>query len=154
VVAELGCYAGGGRAPADHRIGVRLWQHRAGELAGAAADRAERLPLGITAQASAVEIGGEVFLKVVVAGIACRCRPSRAAAQPAVPREDILDRHAERRADPGERIDHEPDQAAITRTGMRRDIDAVEQRALSKDRAPAFARTSRRAGARAPCRPG
>jgi hypothetical protein len=28
-------------------------------------------------------------------------------------RKDILDRYAERRADPGEGIDHEPDQGAI-----------------------------------------
>jgi hypothetical protein len=37
---------------------------------------------------------------------------------------------------------------------MRRDIDAVEQSALPKDRAPGFARTSRRAGAHALTRPG
>jgi len=44
VVAELGGDAGPGRAPADHRIGVRLRQDRARELAGAAADRAEQRP--------------------------------------------------------------------------------------------------------------
>jgi hypothetical protein len=49
--------------------------------------------------------------------------------EPAVLRVDILDRHAERRADPGERIDHEPDQGAVAQAGLRRDIDAVEQRA-------------------------
>ena len=49
VVAELGGDAGRRRAPADHRIGVCLRQHGAGELAGAAADRAEQRPLGITA---------------------------------------------------------------------------------------------------------
>src|SRR5271169_2715288 len=62
VVAEFGCDAGTGRPPADHRVGVRLWQHRARELAGAAADRAEQRPLGIVAQLGAVEIGREVFL--------------------------------------------------------------------------------------------
>jgi hypothetical protein len=72
----------------------------------------------------------------------------------AVLREDILDRHAERRANPGEGIDHEPDQCAIAQTDDGRRVDAVEQRALPRDRAPAFARTSRRAGARAPTRPG
>jgi len=40
-VAKLGGDASRRRAPADHRIGVRLLQHRARELAGAAADRAE-----------------------------------------------------------------------------------------------------------------
>ena len=33
--------------------------------------------------------------------------------QPAVLRVNILDCHSERRADPGEGIDHEPDQSAI-----------------------------------------
>src|SRR6476659_9862391 len=47
----------------------------------------------------------------------------------AVLRKDILDRHTERSADPGEGIDHEPDQRAIAPPGVRRDIDAVEQRA-------------------------
>jgi hypothetical protein len=51
VIAELGCDTGRRRVPPDHRIGVRLRQHRARELAGAAADRAEQRPLGIAAQA-------------------------------------------------------------------------------------------------------
>jgi hypothetical protein len=41
VVAEFGFDAARGRALADHRIGVRLRQHRARELAGTAPDRAE-----------------------------------------------------------------------------------------------------------------
>jgi len=53
-------------------------------------------------------------------------------------RVDILDRHAERRADAGERIHHQPDQCAVTQAGMGRDVDAVEQRVLPTDRAPAF----------------
>jgi hypothetical protein len=47
VVAELGRDTGGGCTPADHRIGVRLWKGSVGELARAAADRAEQRPLGI-----------------------------------------------------------------------------------------------------------
>jgi len=43
-------------------------------------------------------------------------------------RNDILDHHAERSANARERIDHEPDQGAVTQTGVCRDIDAVEQR--------------------------
>jgi hypothetical protein len=70
--------------------------------------------------------------------------------QAAVLRADILDRHPERRADPGERIDPKPDQRAIAQARMRRDVDAVEQRALRPDRASAFAPMSRRAGDRAP----
>src|SRR6516162_9900874 len=49
--------------------------------------------------------------------------------QPAVLRVHILDRHAECRADAGERIDHQPDQRAIAQPGVYRDIDAIEQRA-------------------------
>jgi hypothetical protein len=37
-------------------ISIRLGQHRAGLLAGAAADRAEQRPFGIIAQTGAVEI--------------------------------------------------------------------------------------------------
>ena len=73
--------------------------------------------------------------------------------EPAVLSIDTLDHHAERRADPGERIDHQPEQRAVAQAGMRRDIDVIEQRALPPDRAQAFARTSQRAGARVPSRP-
>ena len=66
MVAELGFDAGRGRAPANHRVGVRLRQHCAGQLIGAAPDRAEQRPLGITAQVRTVEIGGQVFLEVVM----------------------------------------------------------------------------------------
>ena len=61
--------------------------------------------------------------------------------QPAVLRVHILDRHAERGADPGERIDHKPDQRAIAQAGMVRYIDAVKERPRFRwieHRAPAF----------------
>jgi hypothetical protein len=45
---------------------VRLRQDGAGELLGAAADRAEKRPLRIIAQPGTVEIGCEVFFEVVV----------------------------------------------------------------------------------------
>src|SRR5271155_1282918 len=51
VIAEPSCDHGRRCALADHRIGVRLRQHRAGEFAGAAPDRAEQRPLWIVAQA-------------------------------------------------------------------------------------------------------
>jgi hypothetical protein len=66
LIAELGGDAGPRRATADHRIGVRLRQHRAREFAGAAPDDAEQRPLGIAAQVGAFEIGGEAFREVVV----------------------------------------------------------------------------------------
>ena len=64
VGAEFGGDARGGRS--SHRRSLAA--HGAGELARAAPDRAEQRPLGIAAQAGAVEIADEVF------------RPSRAAA--------------------------------------------------------------------------
>src|ERR1700747_3608712 len=67
VIAELGTNAGSDRATADHRIGVRLRRHRAGELAGDAPDRVGKWPFRTAGQACAVEIGGEVFLEVVIA---------------------------------------------------------------------------------------
>src|ERR1700730_7744003 len=86
-------------------MGVASRQHRARERPAddAAADRAEQRPLGIVAQAGAVEIGGEVFFEVVVAR---HCvAPAALLPQPhpeaPVLREDILDRHAERGADAG-----------------------------------------------------
>ena len=109
---------------------VCLRQHGAGELPGATADRAKQRPFWIPAQLGAVKMGGEIFLEIVMAR---HCVPLAALLaqphpQPAVLRVDILDHHAERRADPGEGIDHEPDQRAIAQAGMRRDIDAVKQR--------------------------
>ena len=65
-----------GRAPTDHRIGVRLREDYARELAGAAADRAEQRAFRIALQLVVVEISGEIFLEVVVARhIACRLPP-------------------------------------------------------------------------------
>jgi hypothetical protein len=66
VIGELGGDAGRAGAPTDHRISVRLRQRRAGELGSAAPDRAEQRPLGIVAQARAAEMGGEIFLEVVM----------------------------------------------------------------------------------------
>ena len=63
--------------------------------------------------------------------------------EPAVLSKDILDRHATRRSDAGEGIDYQSDQRAIAQVGMCRDIDAVEQGALRRDRAPAFPPSSR-----------
>jgi hypothetical protein len=64
VVVELGGDAGCRGAPADHRIGIRLRQHRAGQRTGAATDRAEQRPLGVIAQARAVEIGDQVSVEL------------------------------------------------------------------------------------------
>jgi hypothetical protein len=95
------------------------------------ADRAEQRPLGIGPQAGAIEIGGEVFLEVVVAWhrVALSALLAQPHPKPAVLCKDILDRHAERRANASERVDHERDQGAVAQPGIRRDIDAVEQRA-------------------------
>jgi hypothetical protein len=112
-------------------------------VSGAAADGAEQRPLGIVAQASSIEIRDEIFLQVVMAGhlVPLAAFLAQAHPEPAVLCEHIFNRHAERRADPRERIDHERDQRAVAQPRMDRDIDAVEQRALQPDRAPAFVPT-------------
>ena len=116
---------------ADHRVGVRLRKHGARQLAGAATDRAEQWPLRIITQLRAVEICDQVFFEVVVAGhrVPLAAFLAQPHPQPAVLRVGIFDRHAERRADPGEGVDHEGDQRAVAQARVRRDIDAVEQRA-------------------------
>ncbi len=130
VVAELGIDAGRGGAPADHRIGVARRQHGAGELAGAAADGAEQRPLGVVADAGLVEIGGEVGLKVVVAGHGMRLAAFLPQPHPkaAVLREHVLDLHAERSADAREAVDHEGNQRPVAQSRRRRDVDGIEQR--------------------------
>jgi hypothetical protein len=119
-------------------------------MSGAASDRAKQRPLVIAPQACAVKLGDEVFLKGCDGKALCAAfgRPRAAAPRASVLREDILNSHAERRADPRERINYRPDQRAITQPGMRRDIDAVEQRAPRPGRAPAFAAMSRCRGSR------
>lgn len=67
VIANFGGDAGRRRALVDHRIGVCLRQQRPRELAYAAPDRAGQRPLGIVAQARAVDIGGQVFLEAMMA---------------------------------------------------------------------------------------
>ena len=57
VIAKLGWDAGRAVRGPIIRLCVRLRQHRAGKLAGAATDCAEQRPVGIVAQDSAVEIG-------------------------------------------------------------------------------------------------
>jgi len=42
---------------------------------------------------------------------------------------DILDRHAERRADPGEGIDHQPDQRAVGKSSPRTSSGHTSERA-------------------------
>jgi hypothetical protein len=72
---------------------------RAGELAGA-----EQRLLKIAAQTSAVEIGGEVFLEVMVAWhrVPLPALFAQPDAKPAILRVAVLDRPAKRGADAGE----------------------------------------------------
>lgn len=120
-----------------------------------AADCEEQRPLGIVTQLRAVEISDEVFLEVMVT----RHRVPLAAfltqphPEPPVLRVNTLDRHPERGANAGKRIDYQPDQRAIAQAGMGRHINIVKERALQTDQAQVFAPTSPRAGARAPGRP-
>jgi hypothetical protein len=67
VVAELGGDAGCPRRAGGSSHNRCLRQHRAGRRTGAATDRAEQRPLGVIAQARAVEIGDQVSVEVVMA---------------------------------------------------------------------------------------
>ena len=95
--------------------------HVAPELAGAAADRAEKRPLGIAAQAGAVEIRAARYSAEVVV---TRHRMPLAAflTQPcpkaSVLGEHVFDRHAER-GDADERNTRSPDQRAVAKADMR-----------------------------------
>ena len=57
----------GFRAPLNHRIGVRLGQGVAGELAGRAAVGLEQQRLRLARQPRAVDIGVKVGFKIVMA---------------------------------------------------------------------------------------
>ena len=58
-----------GRAPPadDHRPGVRPRQRRAGQLPGAAADRAEERHFRIGVKAGACDIGRKILLEIMAA---------------------------------------------------------------------------------------
>jgi hypothetical protein len=63
------------------------------------------------------------------AGVALAALLAEPHPQAAVLRVDGFDCHTKRRTDPGEGIDHQPDQRVIAQASVRRHIDAVEQRA-------------------------
>lgn len=67
VVADFRPYAGRGRAPANHGIGVRLGQRRAGKRPGAASDCAEQRSLRIILDAGAGQILMQIDFEVMVA---------------------------------------------------------------------------------------
>src|SRR3546814_17547420 len=74
--------------------------------------------LGLRAQLTPVDIGGQIVLKIMVAGhfvllAALFVHPHP---ETAVLHENVLDTDGERRADPRERIDHQPDQRAGAQT--------------------------------------
>src|SRR3546814_13897294 len=75
-------------------------------------------PLGLRAQLTPVDIGGQIVLKIMVAGhfvllAALFVQPHP---ETAVLHKNVLDTHGERRADPRERIDHQPDYPAHAHT--------------------------------------
>ena len=47
--------------------------------------------------------------------------------EPPVLHVDVLDLHTQGRPDPGEGVDHEPDQGAVPQPGMGTYVDAVEE---------------------------
>jgi hypothetical protein len=68
MIADLRGDAGGFGAPLDHRIGIRLGQGIAGELAGRTAVSLEQHRLRLVRQPRAVEIFMQVGFEIVMAG--------------------------------------------------------------------------------------
>ncbi len=131
MIADLRGDPSGVSAAADHLVGVGLGQGRFGELVRASADRAEQWPLRIGRQASDVDIGVQIGLKIVMAGhgVALATLFVQQHPQAAVLHENVLDLHRQSGADPREGIDHQSDQSAVAQAGRRRHINAVEKRA-------------------------
>ena len=117
-----------GFAPLDHRIGVRLGQGSAGQLAGCAAVGLKENRLRFGRESRTVDILMEVGVRDCD-GTAWRaaCRLSRASAPRAAGSAvHVLNTHADGRADAGEGIDHEAGERAVAQADDGRDIDSVE----------------------------
>jgi len=115
VIADLRGDACGSGAPLDHRIGVRLGQGSAGELAGRAAVGLEQERLRLVGKACAVDIRMQIGFEIVMArhGVFLAALLVQAHPKPPVLRVHILDPHANRRADTRKGIDHQADQGAV-----------------------------------------
>lgn len=129
VIAELGRDAGCRRSAAYHRVGVPLGQGSARQQAGPAPDRRKQRSFGVPSEARAIDVGGEVGLKIVVARHGVRLAAFLAQPHPlaTVLREHVLDLHAERRSDARERVDREDDERPVTQSSLGFDIDAVDE---------------------------
>ena len=130
VIADQGGDASGLRSAADHGVGVGLGQGRASELIGAAANCREQRRFRLGRQASLVQVGVQPGLEVMVAGHVVPLAALLPQADPkaAVLGVDVLNPHAERRADPGEAVDHQSDQGAVAQPYRPGHVDVVEQR--------------------------
>jgi hypothetical protein len=129
VVADQSLDAGRRGPAANHCVRIGLGQGSTGELAGAAADSAEERGLRIAGQVRACDVGLEDLLervmtrhRMVLAALFMQPHP-----QAAVLGVDILDLHGEGGADAGERINHQPDESAITQPRRRRRVDRIKQ---------------------------
>ena len=102
------------------------WGSGVGELAGAAADRAEQRALRIVGEPAAVDIGMQVGFEIVMAGHLVALAALLVQPHPKAPvlHVNVLDLHRERRADAREGIDHQADQGAVAQADWRRDVDA------------------------------
>jgi hypothetical protein len=129
VIADARGDARSRRALAHQLEGIDPVQHIARQFA-VASDRAEQRPLGIGGDAGAIDIGVEEGFRVAMAGHVMELATLLMQAHPDAPvlREDILDLHADDRADAGEGIEHEANQRLVAQIDVRRAIDAIGKR--------------------------
>jgi hypothetical protein len=106
-----------------------LGQGRAGECAGAAPDGAKQRPLRVIGQTGGLDVGVQVAFKIVVAGhlVPFAALLMQSHPQTAILHTEVFDLHAERGANAGKGIDHQPDQGAVAQARDGRDVDRVQQ---------------------------
>ena len=128
VVADLRPNADGRRALANHAVGVRLRHGLIREQPRSASHRPKEWALALR-ELRHLDIGVEVLIKIVMAGHRMEFSTFLVQPHPGPSPLDIhiFHRHRERRADPGKRIDHQPDQGPIAQAHERLHIDRIEE---------------------------
>ena len=129
VVADAGADPGRQRPSPHHEISISLGQGGPAEPSGATTDGPEQRSLGILGDPGLVQVGVEVRFErmmarhlVPLAALLPQPHP-----EPAVLHEHILNSHGQRRSDPREAVDHQPDQSPVTQPDRGGDVDAVQQ---------------------------
>ncbi len=130
VVADRGFDSGSCGPSADHPPGVSLGHRRTGKRPSSFdGDGTEKGAFLIFPEVGGGEVSVEILLEGVVGGDVVALPTFFVESQPrALPlRVVVLDLHAERGADAGERVEEGSDQGAITELGDSVDVDRVEE---------------------------